>query len=480
VPFRTLFTINRGAFKERPDFPYVTKPTKAAGAIMVRPPASYQDLPVHEEDDVLVNGGSAHSCRSRGRRALLSSPLNGSTTHENNGLIHSHNSAGTPYYHFKAPSLRGDGYGGGGSQQRSLATRMMMGGANNTNSSIPSHNYEPDESEVWRAYTAHVHFRNRGQWWTTGKKRALQRWVLTFIIGVLQAFVATGCNFLTRSLISHKYTHVYELLVWRGGVPNSHGAGATTTRNGLDESGGDDLPLWQMDDDQTTLRSHNASSSSSLTNGSLLTAYLWFVLYQVTFAAMASLFVWYEPVAAGSGIPEVKCFLNGIDLPRVVRVRTLLCKVFGVAFSVAAGLPVGKEGPMVHTGAVVAAGVSQGKSRWCGFDTSFTKFSDFRNDREKRDFVACGAAAGVCSAFGAPLGGVLFVLEDASSYFSTKLTWRAFFCAMSTLATLFWLRNFDSYWGQANIWTSYSVSETLTALVVRSRQTLRSGNSFCL
>ena len=42
-----------------------------------------------------------------------------------------------------------------------------------------------------------------------------------------------------------------------------------------------------------------------------------------------------------------------------VRVKTLLCKVLGVMFSVAAGLPAGKEGPMVHSGSVVAAGISQ-------------------------------------------------------------------------------------------------------------------------
>ena len=39
--------------------------------------------------------------------------------------------------------------------------------------------------------------------------------------------------------------------------------------------------------------------------------------------------------------------------------KTLLCKVLGVMFSVAAGLPAGKEGPMVHSGSVVAAGISQ-------------------------------------------------------------------------------------------------------------------------
>ena len=39
---------------------------------------------------------------------------------------------------------------------------------------------------------------------------------------------------------------------------------------------------------------------------------------------------------------------------------------------------------MVHSGGVVAAVISQGRTKFWGVDTSFSKFSDFRNDREKR------------------------------------------------------------------------------------------------
>ena len=253
-------------------------------------------------------------------------------------------------------SLSGDSYDdehgshGGGSSVDGPMLRNRRQPAGDPLEHVQSHNYEPDESEIWRAYTAQQHFRNRGQWWTTGKKRALKRWSLTLLIGVIQGIVAFTCNIWTRNLSARKFDHVNALLQGEsfgggGGQDLGDGGDASTddlfqadlgdNNNGGDEFGGSD--------------GNSDGSSSSSTGGGGFAAYLTFLLYQTAFAAIASLFVYLEPVSGGSGIPEIKCFLNGIDLPRVVRVKTLICKVVGVTFSVAAGLPVGKEGPMVST-----------------------------------------------------------------------------------------------------------------------------------
>lgn len=152
-----------------------------------------------------------------------------------------------------------------------------------------------------------------------------------------------------------------------------------------------------------------------------------------------------------AGIPEMKCFLNGLGVENIVSMRTLICRVIGTVFSVSSGLPLGKEGPMVHAGAIVAAVISQGTALSpCAHDeeANFRQFQDFRNDKERRDFVACGAAAGVAAAFGAPIGGVLFSLEEGSSFWSTKLTWRCFFCAMATVFTAILVNSAGSKLGQ--------------------------------
>lgn len=56
----------------------------------------------------------------------------------------------------------------------------------------------------------------------------------------------------------------------------------------------------------------------------------------------AVLVTYIEPVAGGSGIPQVKCYLNGVKVPRVVRIKTLIVKIFGVITTVVGGLAAGK------------------------------------------------------------------------------------------------------------------------------------------
>ncbi|KAK3037747.1 hypothetical protein RJ639_031118 [Escallonia herrerae] len=146
--------------------------------------------------------------------------------------------------------------------------------------------------------------------------------------------------------------------------------------------------------------------------------YLAFAAYagcNVSLAICAAVLCAYiAPAAAGSGIPEVKAYLNGVDAHSILAPSTLFVKIFGSVFGVAAGFVVGKEGPMVHTGSCIANLLGQGGSRKYHLTWKWLRY--FKNDRDRRDLITCGAAAGVAAAFRAPVGGVLFALEEAASW----------------------------------------------------------------
>jgi len=247
---------------------------------------------------------------------------------------------------------------------------------------VESHNFEPEQSEVLRF---HEQNRRAGELFGahSGRQRAFIRWILTALLAILSEFLCVVIIACTSSLQAFKFGTVLHIA---------------------------SLGKWYTS----------------------LAAFLLFLTFSVFFATVAGLITLWQPAAAGSGITEVKSFLNGVNLPHVMRVKTLYAKVVGVVFAQASGLPLGFEGPIVSTTAILASLFSQGNV-W-GLDRRGS-YEDFRNDKERRDFVACGTAAGVAAAFGAPIGGVFFALEEGASFMTLKLTWRCFFCATVTALT---------------------------------------------
>lgn len=65
---------------------------------------------------------------------------------------------------------------------------------------------------------------------------------------------------------------------------------------------------------------------------------IWIALNLVPVLIGSVLVAYVEPIAAGSGIPQVKCYLNGVKVPRVVRIKTLFVKIIGVIMTVVGGL----------------------------------------------------------------------------------------------------------------------------------------------
>ncbi|KAI8909258.1 chloride channel [Powellomyces hirtus] len=155
--------------------------------------------------------------------------------------------------------------------------------------------------------------------------------------------------------------------------------------------------------------------------------YFMFVVFGTSFALASAILVRvYAPYvyAAGSGIPEVKTILGGFVIRKFLGGWTLLIKCIGLCLSVGSGLSLGKEGPLVHVACCVGNILPR----------IFEKYA--KNEAKKREILSASSAAGVSVAFGAPIGGVLFSLEEVSYYFPYKTMWRSFFCAMVAAISL--------------------------------------------
>ncbi|KAH7727151.1 chloride channel protein 3 [Aphelenchoides avenae] len=147
--------------------------------------------------------------------------------------------------------------------------------------------------------------------------------------------------------------------------------------------------------------------------------FFFYVIWSVLMAGFAVVLVrTFAPYACGSGIPEIKCILSGFIIRGYLGKWTFVIKSVGLILASASGLSLGKEGPMVHLACCIGN----------IFSYIFPKYG--LNEAKKREILSASAAAGVSVAFGAPIGGVMFSLEEASYYFPLKTMWRSFFCAL--------------------------------------------------
>ncbi|RMD39807.1 hypothetical protein DV735_g5319, partial [Chaetothyriales sp. CBS 134920] len=156
-----------------------------------------------------------------------------------------------------------------------------------------------------------------------------------------------------------------------------------------------------------------------------LVNYFVYTIFALLLAFLASYLVKaYAPYAAGSGISEIKCIIAGFVMKGFLGFQTLVIKSLCLPLAIASGLSVGKEGPSVHYATCVGNVVSR-------------LFSKYRLSASKtREILTASAGTGVAVAFGSPIGGVLFSLEEMAAHFPLKTLWRSYFCALVATAVL--------------------------------------------
>lgn len=112
----------------------------------------------------------------------------------------------------------------------------------------------------------------------------------------------------------------------------------------------------------------------------------------------------FEPDISGSGIPQIEGELKGLEDQNWRKV--LIAKFAGCVLAIGGGLALGREGPSIQLGGMIGKGFARRKNALL---------------TEERMLMSCGAGAGLAAAFGAPLAGVLFALEELHKNFSAEV-----------------------------------------------------------
>jgi H+/Cl- antiporter ClcA len=114
--------------------------------------------------------------------------------------------------------------------------------------------------------------------------------------------------------------------------------------------------------------------------------------------------------AEGSGIPQTIFTLKpdaGEAGEQLLKVHVVVGRMLLACVGLFCGGSIGREGPTVHVGAVVA----QAFGRWMPHGGTSAR---------RRNLILAGGAAGVAAAFNTPLAGIVFAIEELSKSFEER------------------------------------------------------------
>ncbi|KAG0197375.1 hypothetical protein BGX28_009125 [Mortierella sp. GBA30] len=224
----------------------------------------------------------------------------------------------------------------------------------------------------------------------------VQGWVVVLAVGIAAGIVAGGSDIAAQ---------------WLGDIKE----GYCSTAFYLNRN----FCCWGLDDTDT------CTDWVPWNSATFVVGYIFYIMFALMFATTAAYLVkTFAPYAEGSGIPEVKTILGGFVIRHYLGLETLVIKTVTLVLSAAAGLSLGKEGPLLHISCCIGNILPR----------VFPKFK--KNEAKMREILSAAASAGISVAFGAPIGGVVFSLEEMSYYFSSDTMWHSFFCAMAAAVAL--------------------------------------------
>lgn len=144
----------------------------------------------------------------------------------------------------------------------------------------------------------------------------------------------------------------------------------------------------------------------------------------ITFASFLG--DYFSPMVDGSGVPEIKSILSGANTYKYLDFNIFFPKILGLIAAYGAGLSVGKVGPLIHLGAILA--------------NTLLKLKPFKhldkNYAMKRSIITASVGCAVTVALDAPIGGLIYSIEISMGYFNVTNVFRTFFSICWCLVTM--------------------------------------------